>query len=97
MLNGLHPCSQHQAADAAWDVDAVVLTMISMPGAAVPTKLVDANRLWRARSPVALAAYLTLLVQNPRPIYARNAVMCARAVSTSMLGGPQAAERSQTW
>lgn len=72
----------HQYVDAASDVDAVVMAIISTLDPAAPTSLVEANRLWRERRPAALSAYLALLAQNPRPTYARNAVLCARTVST---------------
>jgi glycosyltransferase involved in cell wall biosynthesis len=87
----------HHDGDAAWDVDAVVVTMIVTEDSAAPMSLVDANRLWRERSPEALSAYLTLFAQSPRPIYARNAVMCAPEVATSGDGNayPRTARISQ--
>jgi glycosyltransferase involved in cell wall biosynthesis len=73
-------------AESAWDVDGVFATVLVTTNPPTHLGLAEANRLWRERSPTALSAYLRLFGQNPLPIYARNAVMCARTLSTSVIG-----------
>ena len=87
--NGGEVRISHIDAESAWDVDAVIASLLPSRANNTDLTVAAANHRWRNQGPAAaLPAQLALFAARPLPMYARNSVVCAIAVATGSSVSP---------